>query len=85
MQTSRMAQNPPQERIRARGLAVGSGGLGVDAITVSAALRDLALCFLEDFFEESKLRHFKKREPKRKPEKAGFAMGEGVCLDCING
>jgi len=49
-------------------------------LSVSAALRDLALCFLEDFFEESKVCHFKKRGAKRKPEKAGFAMGEGVCL-----
>jgi hypothetical protein len=53
-------------------------------LSVSAALRDLALCFLEDFFEESKVSHFKKREAKRKPEKAGFAMGEGVCLDCVH-
>jgi hypothetical protein len=47
-------------------------------VSVSAALRDLALGFLEDFFEESKVRHFKKREAKRKPEKAGLAIGEGV-------
>ena len=54
-------------------------------VSVSAALRDLALCFLEDFFEESKVRHFKNREAKRKPEKAGFAMGEGVCLNYAHG
>jgi hypothetical protein len=73
-----MAQNPLQERIRARGVGAGSGGLAVGVVSVSAALRDLALCFLEDFFEESKVRHFKKREAKRKPEKAGLAIGEGV-------
>jgi hypothetical protein len=50
-------------------------------VFVSAALRDGALCFLEDFFEESKVRHFKNRKAKRKPEKAGFAIGEGLCLD----
>jgi hypothetical protein len=37
-------------------------------VSVSAALRDLALCFLEDFFEESKVIHFKKLKAKRKPE-----------------
>ena len=52
---------------------------------VSAALRDIELCFLEDFFDESKAFYFKRRKEKRKPEKVGFAMGEGVCLDCING
>ena len=50
-------------------------------VFVSAALRDGALCFLGDFFEESKVRHFKKRKAKRKPEKAGFAIGEGLCLN----
>lgn len=37
-------------------------------MSVSAALRDLALCFLEDFFEESKVRYFKNRDTKRKLE-----------------
>lgn len=50
-------------------------------VSVSAALRDLALCFLEDFFEESKVLYLKTRKAKRKPEKVGFAMVEGVCLD----
>jgi hypothetical protein len=68
-----------------RGVGAGTGDAGVGVLSVSAALRDLALCFLEDFFEESKVRHFKKREAKRKPEKAGFAMGEVVCLNCAHG
>ena len=54
-------------------------------VSVSAALRNLALCFLEDFFEESKMLYFKSRHAKRKPEKVGFAMAEGVCLDCEHG
>ena len=54
-------------------------------VSVSAALRDLALCFLEDFFEESKVRYLKTRKSKRKPEKVGFAMGDSVCLDCVHG
>jgi len=54
-------------------------------VSVSAALRDLALCFLEDFFEESKVLYLKTRKAKRKPEKVGFAMAEGVCLDCVHG
>ena len=37
-------------------------------VSVSAALRDLALCFLEDFFEESKVVEIKKRAAKRKLE-----------------
>jgi hypothetical protein len=80
-----MAQNPPQERIRARGLAVGSGGVGVGVVSVSEALRDLALCFLEDFFEESKVFYFNRQKAKRKPEKVGFAMGDSVCLDSTHG
>jgi hypothetical protein len=54
-------------------------------VLVSAALRDLALCFLEDFFEESKVLYFKRRQAKRKPEKVGFAIGDSVCLDCTYG
>ena len=54
-------------------------------LSVSAALRDLALCFLEDFFEESKADHLTKRKSERKPEKVGFAMAAGVCLDCAHG
>jgi len=54
-------------------------------VSVSAALRDLALCFLEDFFEESKVHYLKTRKTKRKPEKVGFAMAVGVCLDCAHG
>jgi hypothetical protein len=50
-------------------------------VFVSVALRDLSLCFLEDFFEESKLLYFKRRKAKRKPEKVGFAIGEGLCLN----
>lgn len=51
-----------------RAVVAGTGDAGVEPVSVSAAMRDLALCFLEDFFEESKVRHFKKREAKRKPE-----------------
>ena len=54
-------------------------------VSVSAALRDLALCFLEDFFEESKMLYLKTRKSKRKPEKVGFAMRDSVCLDCMHG
>jgi len=54
-------------------------------VSVSAALRNLALCFLEDFFEESKMLYFKRQKAKRKPEKVGFAKAEGVCLDCAHG
>jgi hypothetical protein len=54
-------------------------------VSVSAALRNLALCFLEDFFEESKMLYLKWHKAKRKPEKVGFAMAEGVCLDCVHG
>ena len=54
-------------------------------VSVSAALRDLALCFLEDFFEESKLFDFKRRKAKRKSEKVGFAMWDSVCLDSAHG
>jgi hypothetical protein len=54
-------------------------------VSFSAALRDGALCFLENFFEESNVRQFKKRKAKRKPEKPGFAIGERVCLDCAHG
>jgi hypothetical protein len=47
-------------------------------LSVSAALRDLALCFLEDFFEESKVRHFKNRDTKRKLENPALQrVGEG--------
>ena len=65
-------------------------GLGVCAAaifaeSISAALRDLALCFLEDFFDVSKVCNFKERKAKRKPEKPGFAMDEAVCLDCQHG
>ena len=52
---------------------------------VSAALRDIELCFLEDFFDESKAFYFKRRKAKRKPEKVGFAMTEGACLHCAHG
>ncbi len=54
-------------------------------VFVSAALRDLALCFLEDFFEETTIDYLKSRQAKRKPEKVGFAMAERVCLDCAHG
>ena len=85
MQTSRMAENPLQERIRARGVDAGTGAAADGVVSFSAALRDGALCFLEDFFEESKVCHFKKRKAKRKPEKPGFAMGESLCLECAHG
>ena len=54
-------------------------------VSVSATLRDLALCFLEDFFEESKVSYIRRQKAKRKPEKVGFAMTEGVCLHCTHG
>ena len=54
-------------------------------VSVSAALRNLALCFLEDFFEESKMLYLKWHKAKRKPEKVGFAMGDSVCLDSVYG
>ena len=71
--------------MRAKGVAAATGDAGVGVVFVSAALRDLALCFLEDFFEESKVLYLKTRKAKRKPEKVGFAMAEGVCLGCVHG
>ena len=71
--------------MRAKGIVAATGDAGVGVVFVSAALRDLALCFLEDFFEESKVLYFKTRKAKRKPEKVGFAMGESVCLDSMHG
>ena len=81
MQTRRMAQKPLQERIRAMVVGLGVCAAAGCAESISAALRDLALCFLEDFFDVSKVCNFKERKAKRKPEKPGFATNEGLCLD----
>ena len=72
MQTRRIAQKPLQERMRARGVEAWIGEVGFGVVSVSAALRDLALCFFEDFFDESKALEIKKRAAKRKPEKTSF-------------
>ena len=72
MQTRRIAQKPLQERMRARGVEAWIGEVGFGVVSVSAALRDLALCFFEDFFDESKVLEIKKRAAKRKPEKTSF-------------
>lgn len=56
--------------MRARGGEVGIGEVGFGVVSVSAALRDLALCFLEDFFDESKVVEIKKRAEKVKPRAA---------------
>ncbi len=66
MQTRRMAQKPLQERMRARGVEAWIGKMGFGVVSVSAALRDLALCFFEDFFDESKVVEIIKAGGKKK-------------------
>ena len=75
--------------MRARGVEAGIGKAGFGVMSVSAAKRDLALCFFEEFFDESKVVEIKKRAAKRKPEKTSFlgliycGRNRSTALDCV--